>query len=319
MRVTPVSSSVALVIGICQYAWLNNCGNDETDENKLAQLTELVKNTNKLAEKLRDRCGFKVTQLPKANNQLPNIMMPVSLEELDMAIGKLLCGKQPPKKVLLLFVGHGLTKHKLLGEKLFSEGFLADSYADNKTNYGFSLKTLHEYLRESEVEQFLVFLESCYSGKFLNEYDLSCLSGKQYLFVTSTQADNEASAEGHLIKALLHESLWNNKGKITGETLCQHLSEVGKGSNFIIAKSKESNITFAESTEGDKGSEPTVDSQTESEKQKLSETTLQKVELDNVNTTLYKKIPPSNEFLPSKEEVLRFIAREDKGEGVKHS
>lgn len=149
---------VALVVGINTYSKLNSLGAAARDAEAIAKLLENL--------------GFEVRRLPR--QQEPDGRITVGAErvfsnQLTVAIKELLTPKNEkklPDTVLLYFSGHG-TVNDLTGE-----GFLAGSDANpTQGNYGFSLRSLQTFLRDSKVKQQIVWLDCCYSGELLNLYE----------------------------------------------------------------------------------------------------------------------------------------------------
>ncbi|OQW91084.1 MAG: hypothetical protein BWK78_05555 [Thiotrichaceae bacterium IS1] len=205
------SNRDALIIGICQY----------DDLPMSPQLDLLAKQAEQLAKLLETQGGFKVTRLPCAVDLTLDLKKRVTLPELEQAIEKLLYPpkESPTQTALLFFAGHGLVKETRLG----AEGFLATSEVDGRSVYGFSLKTLRELLRNSPIQQQVVFLESCHSGAFFTDFQAD--EERDYCFVTSTRAHEEALAEGLLTRALLDllDYTKHPEGYVTNELLTRRL------------------------------------------------------------------------------------------------
>lgn len=218
---TPSPTRDALIVGICNYEYLNDRENGTTDLNKVKKLTDLAEQARKLADLLETQGGFKVTRLPSID-----LNGRVTLPDLEQAIEKLLYppDESPTQTALLFFAGHGLIKETKLGK----EGFLATSEADGKSIYGFSLKTLRELLCKSPVKQQIVFLEACHSGAFFTHFEPD--EKHDICFVTSARAHEEALADGLLVKALL-ETLDCKKrleDYITSDRLVNYLNKIEK-------------------------------------------------------------------------------------------
>jgi len=222
----------ALVVGICNYEYLNDDENGSTDLNKVKKINILAEQARKFAELLETQGGFKVTRLPSAD-----LNEKVDLPVLEQAIEKLLSSSKelPTQTALLFFAGHGLIKKSWLG----AEGFLATSEADGKSTYGVSLKWLRKLLRASPVRQQIVFLEACYSGIFFQSFKPD--REHDVCFVTSSRANEEALAQGLLVQALL-ESLDCKKrleDRITSGMLIKYLQKIEKnngGSQRFVQK-----------------------------------------------------------------------------------
>lgn len=206
----------ALIVGICQY----------DDLPMSAELENLAKQAEQLAQLLENQGGFKVTRLPCAPDFKLDLRKRVTLPDLKPAMNKLLFPPEesPTQTALLFFAGHGLVEQTPLG----TDGFLATSEADNRSVYGFSLKQLRALLRHSPVKQQVVFLESCHSGEFFTHFQTD--EKRDYCFVTSARAHEEALADGLLVKALL-ETLDCQKrleDYITSEMLINYLNKIEK-------------------------------------------------------------------------------------------
>jgi energy-coupling factor transporter ATP-binding protein EcfA2 len=149
---------VALVVGINTYSKLNSLKAAARDAEAIAKLLENL--------------GFEVRRLPR--QQEPDGRITVGIErvfltQLMVAIKELLTPATPknlPDTVLLYFSGHGMVND------ITGEGFLAASDANPaQGNYGFSLRSLQKFLRDSKVKQQIVWLDCCYSGELLNLYE----------------------------------------------------------------------------------------------------------------------------------------------------
>lgn len=149
---------VALVVGINTYS-------------KLKSLKAAARDAEAIA-KLLENLGFEVRRLPR--QQEPDGRITVGIErvfltQLMVAIKELLTPANPknlPDTVLLYFSGHGMVND------ITGEGFLAASDANPaQGNYGFSLRSLQKFLRDSKVKQQIVWLDCCYSGELLNLYE----------------------------------------------------------------------------------------------------------------------------------------------------
>jgi len=219
---TPSSTRDALVVGICNYEYLNDDENGSTDLNKIKKINTLAEQARKLADLLETQGGFKVTRLPSTD-----LNEKVDLPVLEQAIEKLLFPpkESPTQTALLFFAGHGLVKETKLGK----EGFLATSEVDGKTVYGFSLKDLRELLQRSSVKQLIVFLESCYSGELLTDFEEVFKDDSHDIcFVTSARAHEPALAEGLLVEALLETLDCQRRLEdfITSEMLTRYLDKI---------------------------------------------------------------------------------------------
>lgn len=212
----------ALVVGICNYAYLNDHQDGSTDLNKVKKLIALAEQARKLADLLEIQGSFKVTCLPPPLTNPPsaNLNGRGTLPDLEQAIKKLLSPpkESPTETALLFFAGHGLVKEK--------EGFLATTEADGKNVYGFPLKKLRELLQKSSAKQLVVFLESCYSGELLRDFEEAFKDDSHDIcFITSARAHEEALADGLLTKELLELLDYTKypEGYVTDKLLLERL------------------------------------------------------------------------------------------------
>lgn len=252
----------ALVVGICNYDCLNDNQDGTFDLDKVKKLTALAEQARKLADLLKTQGGFKVTRLPPQFTDSANLNGRVTLPDLEQAIKKLLSPPEesPTDTALLFFAGHGLVKEK--------EGFLATSEADGKNVYGFPLKKLRELLQKSSVKQLVVFLESCYSGELLTDFEETFKDDSHDIcFITSTRAHEEALADGLLVKALL-ETLDCQKrleDYVTSEMLINYLNKIEKmnsgSQRFVYRIHGKSILLSGDGREMLKNVEPTVQSE----------------------------------------------------------
>ncbi|MEG4840029.1 nSTAND1 domain-containing NTPase [Microcoleus sp. B9-D4] len=145
----------ALVIGINEYPFEGYLPTAAQDAEKIAQLLE-------------EYGSFEVHRLPIYDEREVSQDLFVTLPELKTAITRLF---QPesviiPETALLFFAGHGSRRQKN-GQ---TEGFLVTScHDDNCRESGlFSLKDLHQILKNSPVQQQIVWLDCCHSGELFN-------------------------------------------------------------------------------------------------------------------------------------------------------
>lgn len=145
----------ALVIGINQYPFGHHLSTAAQDAEKIAQLLE-------------EYGSFEVHRLPIYDEREVSQDLFVTLPELKTAITRLF---QPesgiiPETALLFFAGHGWRRQKN-GQ---TEGFLVTSYHDDNCRESglFSLKDLHQILKNSWVPQQIVWLDCCHSGELFN-------------------------------------------------------------------------------------------------------------------------------------------------------
>ena len=149
----------ALVVGINTY-----------QDDSLPNLQSPVANAEAIAQCLENDGDFQVRRLPEAIDQeqqhpYSEKGLEVNLQQLEEALVQLFKpeGKHLPDTALFYFSGHGLGKTRGI-----SEGFLASSNVDLSFGfYGLSLSWLRRLLQESPVRQQIIWLDCCYSDKFL--------------------------------------------------------------------------------------------------------------------------------------------------------
>jgi WD40 repeat protein len=154
----------ALAIGINEYPFGDNLATAAEDAEKIAQLLETFG-------------GFEVHRLPsKEGVREVDSDKNLGLKELKDAITQLFLPKSGiiPETALLFFAGHGWRSEKD-GQP---EGFLVTSDASFESDSEdglFSLKSLHQILKDSPVRQQIVWLDCCHSGELFNfiEQDLA--------------------------------------------------------------------------------------------------------------------------------------------------
>ncbi|MEG4849735.1 GUN4 domain-containing protein [Microcoleus sp. B5-D4] len=147
----------ALVIGINEYPFGGNLPTAAQDAEKIAQLLEKYG-------------SFEVHRLPsKEDVREVDSEKNLDLKELEDAITQLFQPKSGiiPETALLFFAGHGWRSEKD-GQP---EGFLmtSDALFEHDSEDGlFSLKRLHQILKDSLVRQQIVWLDCCHSGELFN-------------------------------------------------------------------------------------------------------------------------------------------------------
>jgi uncharacterized protein YjbI with pentapeptide repeats len=146
----------ALVIGINEYPHGDSLSTAAQDAEKIAQLLE-------------EYGSFEVHRLPIYDKREVSQDLLVTSSELEVAITQLFQPKSGiiPETALLFFAGHGWRSEKN-GQP---EGFLVTSEASFKEDCDkglFSLKRLHQILKDSPVRQQIVWLDCCHSGELFN-------------------------------------------------------------------------------------------------------------------------------------------------------
>ena len=199
----------ALVVGINRYPFLR-----DTATGLLLNLKKPASDAEAIAQLLENPTGelaWSVRRLPEVSeggNFRVGDVDTVSQDELTKAIVSLF---QPESHyategALLFFAGHGLRRQ----QDDQTEGFLATSDSNGKSNWGISLTWLREVLLNSPVKQQIVWLDCCHSGELLNflspEELRDWLSGGDRLLVAACRGDREAyalSEHGVLTEVLL--------------------------------------------------------------------------------------------------------------------
>jgi formylglycine-generating enzyme required for sulfatase activity len=214
----------ALVVGICQY--------DSLRISK--ELTNLSEQAEQLAQLLETQGGFKVKRLPCTAEMCLDLKESVTSLELKKAIEQLFypSDQLSTQTALLFFAGHGLRKPNYIGDRIFYDGFLATSEADNKSVYGVSYQWLAKILCNSPIKKQIVFIEACHSGAFLEaikeEMQKSCFKDKDICLITSSRAHEESLANGLLTQDLL--DILKNQN-ITTDLLIKELNKKEKQPN----------------------------------------------------------------------------------------
>jgi WD40 repeat protein len=204
----------ALVIGINKYANynLNNLNNQANHAEAIAKLLET-------------KGGFKVRRLPciEVGSKLCiNDNRGVGIRKLKSAIYQLFNPEsdQLPDTALLFFAGHGL-----------KGGFIAASNTNpNEVDTAISLRWLADLLQDSKVRQQIVFIDACFSGKFV-EYVKKLSSTHDRCVITSARAHEEALAKGLLTQALLESLDYTKQPKDTPWVTNYNLEQLLKDKN----------------------------------------------------------------------------------------
>ena len=160
-------SREALVVGINRYPLLKDSRTQQprhllkaaADAEAVAQMLETYGNfrVQRLPEMVDDQGKWRVNPEPQPR-QLPKV------EQLKEAISQLLNPpSNPPKTALLFFSGHGLIDEN----GGIQEGYLATSDAKPPKTWGVSFHWLSQLLKNSPVQQIIIWLDCCHSGNFL--------------------------------------------------------------------------------------------------------------------------------------------------------
>lgn len=194
----------AVVIGINEY-------------NNLSPLNKPANDAEAIGELLKTQGDFKVTYLP-GKLCIDNRGV-VEFEELKKEITTLF--NRETEIALLFFAGHVLDDN---------EGFIAASNTNpNKLDTAISFKWLAYVLQNSKVHQQIIFIDACFSGKFL---DYVKSSSHDRCLVTSARADEEALDQGLLTQALLDCLDYTKQAKdtpwVTNDKLTELLEDHNK-------------------------------------------------------------------------------------------
>lgn len=196
----------AVVIGINEY-------------NNLSPLNKPANDAEAIGELLKTQGDFKVTYLP-GKLCIDNSGV-VEFEELKKEIITLF--NRETEIALLFFAGHVLDDN---------EGFIAASNTNpNKLDTAISFKWLADVLQNSKVHQQIVFIDACFSGKFI-DYVKNFNSSHDRCLVTSARADEEALDQGLLTQALLDCLDYTKQAKdtpwVTNDKLTELLEDYNK-------------------------------------------------------------------------------------------
>jgi WD40 repeat protein/energy-coupling factor transporter ATP-binding protein EcfA2 len=203
----------ALVVGISVYDY------GDLQEKKIPADHD----AEEIAQRLREYGEFHVTRLPEGNRG-------VESKDLKQAISNLFLphGNTLPTTALFFFAGHGL--REINGLK--TDGYLATTDTNEKIDHwGFPLTWLQRVLKQSKVQQQIVWLDCCYSGEILNfdKTELAELTmedqGRSRFIIAASREFEPAQAKkkqhGLLTAALLKglDPEQNSNGLVTNETL----------------------------------------------------------------------------------------------------
>jgi len=223
----------ALVIGINEYPF------DPEERNLTA-----AQDAEKIAQLLETSGGFEVHRLP-CKEGVREVDSEKSLDstELKDAITQLFQPKSGiiPETALLFFAGHGWRSEKD-GQP---EGFLVTSDALFKPDSEdglFSLKSLHQILENSPVQQQIVLLDCCHSGELFNFIEQNLAEFEQQrdfdrCFIAACR-EFQVAYGGVLTPALLQALDPTNKddGRVTNYTLKPRLEAISNNASqhFVV-------------------------------------------------------------------------------------
>jgi hypothetical protein len=241
-----MNKRLALVVGINEYAYLDNLSTAAKDAEEIAQLLMRWGNFDVIRLLSPPVEGGKCQVAPKGE---------VMADNLETAIANLF---NPPPHLapltaLLYFSGHG-GRLNLEGDK--TEGYLLAHDANPRRKDGyFSLKRLRQILRESPVRQQIIILDCCYSGELFNftEDELGGeQQGRSRCFIAASlryQVAYERRSENHsLLTVALLKGL-NPEGKprncVTSYSLVDFIRQELKGTLQVpVCASPGSEITL---------------------------------------------------------------------------
>ena len=207
----------ALVIGINEYPFGDSLSTAAQDAEKIAQLLEKYG-------------SFEVHRLPTYDKREVSQDLFVTSPELEAAITRLFQPKSGiiPETALLFFAGHGWRSEKN-GQP---EGFLVTSEASFEEDCDkglFSLKRLHQILKDSPVQQQIVWLDCCHSGELFNFTETNLgkeTRGRDRCLIVASR-EFETAIGGVLTPALLAgiNPENNRDGWVTNYTLKDFIDE----------------------------------------------------------------------------------------------
>lgn len=189
---------------------------------RLRSLDSASEDAKAIEQTLTQYGSFRVTKL----------LNEVSQATLEVAINQLFNPATDnenniPETALLFFAGHGL--RRTVG---ISEGYLATSDVNPSENrWGVRLGWLQQLLRKSPVRQQVIWLDCCYSGELLNDFNQDLREaapgylGKRDRCFIAASRDYEAAygtrSRGVLTNALLQvlDPMQHPDGRVTSWTL----------------------------------------------------------------------------------------------------
>ncbi len=206
----------ALVVGINLYSDLPPLNKPANDAEAIAQLLET-------------KGGFRVKRLPciEQDGQLCiDDSGAIGFEQLQQEIVQLFNPEigDLPETVLLFFAGHNL-----------KDGFIAASDTNPvKNTKAISFQWLADLLQASPIHQQVVWIDSCFSGLFLDLsgfQNLTGLTAPDRCFITSARGHEEALDQGLLTQALLEALDYNKQSKDTPWVNSDTLTDLLEGQN----------------------------------------------------------------------------------------
>lgn len=191
----------ALVVGINRYPFLKDSLNNPR------HLTTSDRDASAIAYFLERYGSFEVTRFPFQDVWEVDPVGLVTVDNLKTEIIRLFQPKvNVPETALLFFAGRGLRQENQDGT---TEGFLGTSDTNTRKNrWGISLNWLRQLLRDSLVQQQIIWLDSSFSGELFNFSEVVD-TNKHRCFITATQEFENAyvfDGPGLLTRAIL-ESL----------------------------------------------------------------------------------------------------------------
>ncbi len=181
----------ALVVGINQYPFLK-----DTPTSKAKHLKTPASDAEAIAQLLEIDGNFRVQRLPRSNingRLQVDPEKPVSADDLLDEIIKLFQTEDGRDTALLFFAGHGLQKP--LGSLKQILMATSDANPVNKKWNGILLRDLWEIVEQSPVKEQIIWLDSCYSGEFLELKDSDFpgkVAGRRRLIIAASHSSEVA-------------------------------------------------------------------------------------------------------------------------------
>lgn len=202
----------ALIVGIRVY----------DPRSRLGSLDSASEDAKAIEQILTQYGSFRVRKLL---NEVSQVVLEAAINQLfNPATGN---ENNIPETALLFFAGHGL--RRTVG---ISEGYLATSDVNPGENrWGVRLGWLQQLLRKSPVRQQVIWLDCCYSGELLNDFNQDLREaapgylGKRDRCFIAASRDYEAAygtrSRGVLTNALLQalDPTQHSDGRVTSWTL----------------------------------------------------------------------------------------------------
>ncbi|MDF5714930.1 MAG: tetratricopeptide repeat protein [Rhizonema sp. NSF051] len=183
----------ALVVGINQYPFLK-----DTPTSQAKHLTTPAADAEAIAQLLETDGNFRVQRLPRSNINGRLQVDPekkVTPDELLDEISKLFLAEDGRDTALFFFAGHGLQKP--LGSLKQILIATSDTSPVNKKWNGILLRDLWEIVEQSPVKEQIIWLDSCYSGEFLEFKDSDFpakVFGRRRLIIAASHSSEVAYA-----------------------------------------------------------------------------------------------------------------------------